>query len=258
MLARLARRVARRIRPRLVSHSLTDDAFVRAVQDATVRKFAVAVYDDKAAPHADAATLDRELDASIPSECEVSLPAVPTQQFGRTSRTIRARCLADADPPVVLLSRRSLADWDERTRNFAIAHEVGHLLADPPDPESVATSLRPMPDRSALAVRALLDAHAEYRAGQAHADLRASFPERHRTPPDVMAAYHAAERGGENGAVLSDAERHALAVRDAAKYLPLPYDPLGIAPEVRTALARPLSRYVEWVINQPGKPDKRA
>jgi hypothetical protein len=79
------------------------------------------------------------------------------------------------------------------------------------------------------------------------------LPERYRTPPAVMAEYHAAERAAGESVVLSAAERRALAVRNAAKYLPLAYDPSDrdVNEEVRRALAWPLSRYLDWVSEWP-------
>jgi hypothetical protein len=260
----LIRRVARRTRPGLIAYSLTDEPVVQALGRASDAEAVVAVYDDGSAPYATAGTLERELGVSLPRNREVTLPSVPTHSFGRTRRTIRARTLSDAEPPVVLLSRRSLRDWDERVRNFVLAHEFGHLWAESqlgaelPSTEAVVESLLPLPDQSALAVRALVEAHREYRAGETHAGFRAELPERHRTPPEVMAEYHAAERASEDGAMLSDGERRALAIRNAAKYLPLPYDPPGVEDEVRTALAEPLPRYVDWATEQGGKAGTRA
>lgn len=259
MLARFVRAIARLTRPRLIAHSLSDAPVVQTLGRASDAEVVVAVYDDGAAPYATAATLERELDVSVPRHRKVTLPSVPAHSLGRTRRTIRARTVPDADPPVVLLSRRSLRDWDERVRNFVLAHEFGHVWteshvrADSPSTEAVVESLLPVPDQSTLAVRALVEAHREYRAGEAHAGFRAELPERHRTPPEVMAEYHAAERVSEDAAILSDAERRALAIRNTAKYLPLPYDPPGVEDEVRTALAKPLPRYIDWAIERSAK-----
>lgn len=269
---RLARTVARRSRPRLVAYSLTDAPFVEALRRASDTEAVVAVYDDSAAPYAAAATLERELDVSVSPGREVALPSIPHRTFARTRRPVQARALADADPPVVLLSRRSLRDWDEQVRNFVVAHEFGHLRADASATDTrttdaratdanatnartmdaVAESLLPAPGRSALAVRELVAAHREYRAGEAHATIRADLSERHRTPPAAMAEYHAAERIGD-APVLSPEERHAVEVRNAAKYLPLPYDPPGIGDGVRAALAKPFSQYTDWVMEEGAK-----
>lgn len=247
MLTGLVRSVARRVRPRIVNHTLTDDPFVRELRRASSREAVVAVYDDGTAAHATPAALERELGVSMPADRELRLPAVPRQSFGRVRRTVRARTLADADPPVVLLSRRSLARWDERTRDFVLAHEFGHLRAGRPVADQIIASLSPAPDRSGLAIRALADARDEYRAGEAHAELRADLPERFRTPSAVMAEYHAVERSTEAATLLDSDERAALAIRNAAKYLPLPYDPPEAGADVRAALAGPLPRYVELV-----------
>lgn len=258
MLSGLVRSVARRVRPGLVNHRLTDAPVVRALREATGVEAVVAVYDDGTASAATPGTLERELGVVVPPNRDLRLPTVPLSSFGRTRRTVRAVALPDADPPVVLLSRRSLEEWSDEVRNFVLGHEFGHLRAGPPDPEAVAESLLPMPDRSALTVRALVAAHAEYRAGEAHASAWADLPERYRTGTPVMAGYHAAERAGTDSVVVSSAERRALGVRNAAKYLPLPYDPPDADEEVRRALARPLPRYLDWVAEWPPSDESSA
>lgn len=257
MLAQLVRAVVRRTRPRLVAYSLTDDPVVQALVRATDVEAVVAVYDDDAAPYATAATLERELDASMSQDRKITLPSIPAHEFSRTRRPVQACTLADADPPVVLLSRRSLRDWNEQARNFVLAHEFGHLCADAPRVNAVVESLLPVPDRSALTVRALVEAHGEYRAGEEHAAIRAELSERH-APPDVMAEYHAAERVSEDAVVLSPGERRAVAIRNAAKYLPLPYDPPEVGDAVRAALRKPLPRYLEWVVERPAETEASA
>ena len=242
--------LARWVRPRLVNHWLTDADVVRALCRAADREVVVAVYDDEIAPHATAATIERELDVSLPADRTVRLPGVATRAFAPRGRTVRACTLPDADPPVVLLSRASLQGWDEATRNFVVAHEFGHLLADPPPVDETVESLRPLPGRSTFVARELLAAYLEHCAAEAHAALRAELPERHRTPPDVMAAYHDAERAGEGGAGVSDRERRALAVRNGAKYLPLPYDPPNVPGSARAALAGPFPAYCNWVVER--------
>lgn len=256
--AGLARAVVRWARPGLVNHRLTDAPVVRALRRASGVEAVVAVYDDGAAPHATPATLERELDVTLPAGRALRLPTVSAHSFAPTRRTVRAVSLADAEPPVVLLSRRSLRRWSDRLRSFVLGHEFGHLLVasdGAADPDAAVESLLPAPDRSAAALRALVAAHREYRAGEAHADIRAGLPERHRPPASVMAGYHDAERAGEGSPVASAAERRALAIRNAAKYLPLPYDPPGVGEEVRSALARPLPRYLDWVAER--RPEQR-
>lgn len=243
--------VLRRARPRLVAYTLTDAPVVGALRRAADAEAVVAVYEDGAAPHATAESLERELDVSVPPDRDVTLPSVPAHALGRTRRTVRALTLQDADPPVVLLSRRSLDGWDERTRNFVLAHEFGHVRADAPAADDVAASLLPAPGRSALAVRALAAAYGEYRAGVAHAEIRSDLPERHRAPASVAAEYHAVERARADGPLLSPEERRAVAIRDAAKYFALPYEPVGVDPTVQDALARPFPRYLEWVAEAP-------
>lgn len=247
----LVRSVTRRLGPRIVNHSLTDTPVVRELRRASNREAVVAVYDDGTAAHATPETLERELGVSMPADRELRLPAVPRQTFAPVQRTVRARTLVDADPPVVLLSRRSLEEWDDRTRNFVLAHEFGHLRTGPSVADQIVASLSPAPDLSGLAIRALADARDEYRAGVAHAELRADLPEHLRTPPSVMAEYHAverpSERPGKRSGLLGPDERAALAIRNAAKYLPLPYDPPGIEEDVGSALAGPLPRYVNLV-----------
>jgi hypothetical protein len=66
-----------------------------------------------------------------------------------------------------------------------------------------------------------------------------------------MAEYHAVERpserpGGRAG-LLGPDERAAVEIRNAAKYLALPYDPPGVEEDVRSALAGPLSEYINLV-----------
>lgn len=255
MLTGLVRSVARRLGPRIVNHTLTDAPVVRELRRASGREALVAVYDDGTAAHATPETLERELGVSLPPDREVRLPAIPRQSFAPVRRTVRARTLADADPPVVLVSRRSLEEWDEATRDFVLAHEFGHLRAGGRVADQILASLLPAPNRSALAIRALAEARDEYRAGEAHAELRADLPEHVRTPVAVMAEYHAAERPtrqsdeqrGETVGLLGADERTAVAIRNAAKYAPLPYDPPEIRAEVETALAGPLQRYINLV-----------
>lgn len=269
MLGRLARsmvptqlvRLVRCARPALVNHRLTDTPVVQALRRAADTEAIVAVYDDGGAPHATPETLERELGVILSPTRNLRLPSISAHSFASTRRTIRAVTLTDADPPVVLLSRRSLEDWNEQTRNFVLAHEFGHLSAELPDSSAMtvsanpaasagagaAESVLPAPGQSELAVRALVAAHREFRAGEAHAKIRADLPECHRPPASVMAEYHSVERASEKSVVLSSAEQRALAIRNAAKYLPLPYDPPEVGEDVRTALARPLPRYLDWV-----------
>ena len=238
------------VRPRLVNHQLTDADFVRALRRAADNDVVVAVYDDETAPYATAARIERELDVSLPADRRVRLPAVVTRGFAPGGRTVRACALVDADPPVVLLSRDSLQGWDEATRNFVVAHEFGHALADPPPVDATVESLRPLPAQSTFAVRELVVAYREYRAGEVHADLRAELPERYRISPDVMATYHEAERAGEDGVLVSERDRRALAARNAAKYLPLPYDPPGVPGWVRAGLARSFPEYCDTIVER--------
>lgn len=247
MLARLVRGTVQRARPRIINHTLTDAPVVRDLRRASGEEAVVAVYDDGTAAHATVETLERELGVSLPPDRELNLPTVSRQTFAPVRRTIRAQTLADADPPVVLLSRRSLEEWNEATRDFALAHEFGHLRAGSGVADQILASLSPAPDRSGLAIRALADARDEYRAGEAHADIWAELPAHRRTSPPVMAEYHAVERPSERAALLDPDERAALAIREAAKYLSLPYDPPGVGEDVRAALAGPLSRYVDLV-----------
>lgn len=270
----LLRSAVRRVRPSLVNRELTDAPVVAALRRAADVEAVVAVYDDGAAPHATPETLERELGVAVPPERDLRLPSVPSAAFGSTRRTVRAVALRDADPPVVLVSRRSLRDWDERTRNFVLAHEFGHLLAESPErshaaesPErshvagsvsldlssvdALADSLLPAPDRSALAVRALVAAYREFRAGEAHAWIRRALADRRRASPSVAAEYHDAERAGEASVVLSSAEQRALEIRNTAKYLPLAYDPPGVGESAREALRLPFPRYLDWVVERP-------
>lgn len=274
----LARSVVRRVRPGLVNHRLTETPVVQALCRATEIEAVVAVYDDGGAPYATPETLERELDVIVSSTRNLALPSIPAHSFAESRRTIRAVTLTESEPPVVLLSRRSLENWNEETRNFVLGHEFGHLLvessndwsldsetattrsgnpadlanvANSADSADVAESLLPAPDQSALAIRALVAAHREFRAGEAHAEIRADLPESHRPPASVMAEYHSVERASQKSALLSSAERRALEIRNAAKYLALPYDPPEIEEKIRTALARPLPKYLDWVIDSP-------
>jgi hypothetical protein len=169
MLTGLVRSVARRLGPRIVNHSLTETPVVRELHRASSSEAVVAVYDDGTAAYATPETLERELGVSLPSDRELQLPAIPRQTFAPVERTVRARTLVDADPPVVLLSRRSLEEWDDQPRNFVLAHEFGHIRTGPPVADQIVASLSPAPDLSGLAIRALAHARDEYRAAEAHA-----------------------------------------------------------------------------------------
>lgn len=249
---RVVRSVARRARPDLVHHRLTDDPVVCDLRRAADLDAVVAVYDDGATPHATPADLERELGVSVPPDRDLHLPSTPEGFTCRSRRTVRTVTLADADPPAVLLSRRSLRGWGEAVRNFAIAHEFGHLVtapADSPSLDAAVESLRPAPDRSGLALRALVAAHREFRAGEAHADLGGGMADRHRVPASALADYREVERAGERGPALARAEQRALGIRNGAKYLPLPDDVAGVdvGAGPREALTRPLPRYLDWV-----------
>jgi hypothetical protein len=285
MLSRLLAAVSR---PQLVNHELTDTPAVRALREATGCRAVVAVYDDEATPHADGATLEHELDVSLPENYRLDLTGRRAHGLVPTGETIRACAVPTADPPAVLLARNSLVGWGKKVRTFVIAHEFAHLLTRSdvdtgagtvPDAglapgsdvasgasnvpatdaaEGIPSARRACPERidrllldarthgprAVAGVRALLAARSEYDAGRAHARIHIALPETRRTAEGAMAEYHAAERRGKNGSGAFG--REAVAVRNAAKYVPLPYDP-PIDADARAALEGSSSGYLDWV-----------